>query len=165
MAQAVGFLSSKFHDKRQSMVGASACVYPQLDWFWVGGKVRCHIGVWIFLGGDVFRVVRAANLFARRPRGPNDLTWLIGETGLRLDRPSLWLYVLVQRGELGGCQSSEPLSVFAKGRLEPGEDYFQLRLLGGYGHGTQFPDSIFQSPEHRDCARTVRRFPQRRMTV
>src|SRR6266566_9658664 len=66
MAQAVGFLSSKFHDKRQSMVGASACVYPQLDWFWVGGKVRCHIGVWIFLGGDVFRVVRAANLFAKK---------------------------------------------------------------------------------------------------
>jgi hypothetical protein len=65
-----------------------------------------------------------------------------------LDRPPLLLYILVQRGELGGCQSSEPLSVFAKGRLELCEDCFQLRLLGRYGHGAQFPDPIFQSPEH-----------------
>jgi hypothetical protein len=41
-----------------------------------------------------------------------------GVYGLGLDRPPLWLYILVQRGELGGRQSSEPLSVFAKGRLE-----------------------------------------------
>jgi hypothetical protein len=96
-------------------------------------------------GGEVF----GSRRFRReRPRGPNDLTLLIGVNRLRLDRPPLWLSVLVQRGELGGCQSSEPLSVFAKGRLELGEDYFQLRLLGRYGRGTQFPDSIFQSPEH-----------------
>jgi hypothetical protein len=87
--------------------------------------------------------------FAKNGRvGPKPSDFVDTGNRLRLDRPPLWLYVLVQRGELGGCQSSEPLSVFAKGRLELGEDSFQLRLLGGYGHGTQFPDSIFQSPEH-----------------
>ena len=40
-------------------------------------------------------------------------------TGWVLDRPSsLFLYILVQRGELGGCQFSETRSVFAKRRLE-----------------------------------------------
>ena len=75
--------------------------------------------------------------------------------GLGLDGPPLLLYILVQRGELGDCQSSEPLRVFAKGRLEVCEDYFQLRLLGGYGQGAQLPDSIFQSPEHRGTAPEV----------
>jgi len=56
-------------------------------------------------------------------------------TGLGLDGPPLLLRILVQHGELGGCQSSEPLSVFAKGRLEFREDCLQLWLLGAHGQG------------------------------
>jgi hypothetical protein len=148
------------------MVGASACVYPQLDWFWVGGKVRPHIGISDFFWAVKFSELSAQPSFSQRAAAWAQRSDFVDtENRLRLDRPLLSLCVLVQRGELGGCQPSEPLSVFAKGRLELGEDYFQLRLLGRYGPATQFPDSIFQSPEHADCARGARRFPQRRMTV
>jgi hypothetical protein len=148
VAQAAGFLLSKFHHQRQSMVGASACVHTQLDWFWVGGKVRCHIGIVDFWAVK-FSESSGRPTFSQRTAGWAQRSDVV-DTGnrLRLDRPPLSPHVLVQRGELGGCQSSEPLCVFAKGGLELGEGYFQLRLLGRYGHGTQFPDSIFQSPEH-----------------
>jgi hypothetical protein len=99
VAQAAGFLLSKLHHKRQNMVGASACVYTQLDWFWVGGKVRPHIGIVDFFRAVKFSELSAQPTFSQRTGTSAQRSDFV-DTGnrLRLDRPPLSLCVLVQRG-------------------------------------------------------------------